>query len=347
MNRSKKIAQNVALLCGSVLFLFLILEVGARLTGVAEPAKLGPDFDRPARDYLPEPGRANPWLKGKRSREVFRLAIIGDSFTYSSHNRKEDGFPARLERLLNLNDDAPPVDVRVYAEPGYSTYQELAFLKKAIRQKSDLILLVVFLNDSEGPRDAEFKRWRKKIQPQLPSPQVAALLRRSHAATWLYQLGARYRSSRNARAYYREFLLDPQYKGWIRFEQAVRKFRESTDEASIPLVAAIFPAMGTLGPAYMHQLGHQRMGAVLDENGIPFLDLLTHFADKSPARMAAVPRLDNHPNEIGHRIAAEALLEWLLSEGHLDEVFRPNRAKNLPLSDWEKKVRRSRSPLAK
>ena len=46
------------------------------------------------------------------------------------------------------------------------------------------------------------------------------------------------------------------------------------------------------------------------EEGVPHLDLLDTFDGRDPSDLV-VGRFDAHPNEEGHRIAAEAILPWL------------------------------------
>ena len=46
----------------------------------------------------------------------------------------DDAYPARLERLLNLNEGTRPAQVRVYAASGTSTESQRGFVLRALRE---------------------------------------------------------------------------------------------------------------------------------------------------------------------------------------------------------------------
>jgi hypothetical protein len=45
--------------------------------------------------------------------------------------------------------------------------------------------------------------------------------------------------------------------------------------------------------------------------------------------MSTIPGIDGHPSEIGHRVAAQAILRWFEDEKLLPAEFIPNRGKDL------------------
>jgi len=311
-----------------------------RLLGVARPAELGPLFDRPPVFF-----RSQHRYTRQQMKNWFRIAVIGDSFTVGSGNQSDDAYPARLERLLNLNLEIVPAKVQTYAEPGLSTAEQLKFLRLALRIKPDLIVLGMFLNDTEEHGD-ELVRLREPLLPRIPKGWMLVATSHSHLLRLAYERFETARSQRAAIEYYRQ-IYDPEYSGWIRFRMALDEFKRRCDKAEVPLLAMVFPGIFQLEASkypFRHQ--HERLRWALEEAGIPYFDLLDSFLGRSELRLAAHPGIDGHPNEIGHRIAAEALLNHLLESGLIDASYRPRVGVAVSREKSLREVRRRRSPVA-
>src|SRR5207237_10295818 len=61
---------------------------------------------------------------------VFRVVVLGDSFTFGGKVQVEDTFPAALEREFRSADPSLPTEVLNLAVPGYNTEQEMLSLKE-------------------------------------------------------------------------------------------------------------------------------------------------------------------------------------------------------------------------
>ena len=297
------------------------LEAAFRLAGVGGPPALDATYDRSALRFAPDGSRRNPWARNEE--DVFRVAVIGDSFTNNFSNQWYDGYGQRLEHLLNLNEAARPVDLRVFAKNGTSTWQQRAFLDRALDWGAELVILGVFLNDAKPPGDQDIAS-RITLKPP---PWQLALLRRSRALAWIY---LRYENALNNWALQDQLdlLYSDENPGFKMYKKAVRYFARTTRKHDVGLVAAIWPNMFALGPHYPLELAHERLGQVLSDAGVPYIDLLEDFRMTSPVRMATVPGVDSHPSEIAHRVAATAIFHYLLEEGHVDGSFRPRPEKH-------------------
>ena len=73
--------------------------------------------------------------------------------------------------------------------------------------------------------------------------------------------------------------------------------------------------------------------------------MLDTFEDKSSLRLSAYPGIDVHPNEVGHRVGATAIFEFLLDDGHIDASYKPRFNRVGGKQYWLKRARRMRSPL--
>ncbi len=74
---------------------------------------------------------------------TFRIAVVGDSFSFAPYMQFTDAFPKKLEQMLNLNSTALRAEVLNYGVPGYSTSHEIAKVDEAISQGTDLIILQI------------------------------------------------------------------------------------------------------------------------------------------------------------------------------------------------------------
>ena len=337
-------ARRALLTLCSILLALVAAEAALRLFGLGGPAELGPFFDREEVHYL----RQDPWKDSRVwvNGPFFKLAVIGDSFTAGQGVSWMDSYPHRLQALMNLNAGTPPVALKVFAENGFNTAEELRFLQPALKWGADLIVLGVFLNDSEHGRDRKLTRMRTAMLPRVPKGGLRRLLRSFRLLELSYEKLDVRRRRRFGRAYASR-IYNPNYKGWRSFETALDAWSRRTSQAGVPLVAVLFPYLaGVEDERTYSRVGHQRIGGALEERGIVYLDLLEAFAGKSSLRMEAYPGVDGHPSEIGHRIAARAIFDFLLKQGVIDESFRPRSVqKDRDRDQWLRQLRRYRDTV--
>jgi hypothetical protein len=304
----------------------LLLEASLRLGGATRGSWHGPEFDRERYDWF---GRAAARSQPpETSGDELRIAVIGDSFTAGDGVGWLDAYPARLERLLNLNAGAPFVRVSVYAAKGASTWDELRLLRRALEDDPDIVLLGLFINDPEDRRDSRLEEWRRRLVPTPPRDWWATLTNRSAALRWVHYRFQKVRAAKAGRDYYR-YLFDADTRHWRRFRQALRRFSRETRRRGVTFCAVIFPGMVHLGAGYPNTYAHEQIARALTESEIRHLDLLPEFADKAPFRMSAIPGVDGHPSEIAHRIAARAILAWWIREDLLPAGVVPARGPDL------------------
>ena len=94
--------------------------------------------------------------------------------------------------------------------------------------------------------------------------------------------------------------------------------KAEADARNTPLFAVVFPLLDfPIDGGYPFKKLHEQILAMLSARGISALDLQSAFAGVDVRRLQLVPGRDSHPNEIGHRIAAEAIYRWLREQGGL------------------------------
>ena len=322
MGMLRTATQRLALVLFGLTLALLLAEGFLRLLGVGRPAELGPTFDRADVLFHPTARQEHPWTRDVE--DPFRIAVIGDSFTVGETNHWYDAYPARLERLLNLNDGVRPVEVQSYARKGSATLEQVRLLNESLRRGTDLVIVGIFLNDSEWYADPELVLFRERRMPRIPEGWKGALLRTSRALGWTFHRFELMRCAQERRAYMAH-IFDREYEGWRRFERALDLFVRGTDQANVPLVAVIFPTMAAL-ENYPDRAAHIQIAEALAYRGVPTLDLLDTFTGTSDARMAAFPGIDAHPSEIAHRVAADAIFRYLINAKHIDAGYQPQKA---------------------
>ena len=305
----------------AVLALALTAGVGEGVWRALEPAGdagsvMPRHFERSRFFYIPEPGREHPWASEPVG---LRVAVIGDSIALGAAVQPYDRYGQRLESLLNLNEGVPPARVTVHAIAGTSTFQQTRLLSDALAEGTDLVVLGICANDTEDwTRPEEFTAWRALAIPRATPPAI----RWSRLLSWAYQKKEAIRTASAHRDYYRR-LYDPEYSGWVRFNRGLDSFADACRNANVDLVAMVFPLLSwdLEQKTYPFDFLRQAVLSALEARDIPTLDLWEHYQGMEPVRLEAIPRIDGHPNEIGHRIAAEALYRFLLDEEIIDPAY--------------------------
>jgi lysophospholipase L1-like esterase len=84
-------------------------------------------------------------------------------------------------------------------------------------------------------------------------------------------------------------------------------------ENNSQLRLVIFPFLHNLGDDYPFKKAHSQISEACREMEIPTFDLLPVLSKRRPTELT-VNRLDAHPNELAHELAAEAIEQELLKD---------------------------------
>lgn len=292
----------------------LVAEVGFRIVS-KPPAKWN---DRPKHYYQPEGAKflTDRDYAEKKPKDTVRVAVVGDSFSFAPYMQYDDAFPKRLERWLNLNRSQPHVEVMNMGVPRYSTTHEVEVVKRAIAMQSDLIILQITLNDPE------IKPYRPTALIVEQKAEPAGIYKYSKLAAFVKARLGFTKSHQEYREYFFDLFDNP--KTWNNFETPIRQIKKLSADAKIPLVAVVFPLFGyPVGEGYPFYRIHDKIAGLLKDVGIDSLDITNAYLNQPLDRLQVIPIEDRHPNEIGHRIAAEEILEWLKSQKRLPEGVFP------------------------
>ena len=171
--RLRSLGQGLALAAAGAAMAVILAEVGLRLfypqALLHDPDAFLPDPDLEARlkpgftDRVVTTEFASTWRinedgyrgprAGERGPAAFRIAALGDSFTFGYGVEEEDAWPRRLEATLDEGrSPSARVEVANLGVGGYGTFHEVAWLER-IEQKVRPDLAVVEFYVGNDPAD--------------------------------------------------------------------------------------------------------------------------------------------------------------------------------------------------
>lgn len=225
---------------------------------------------------------------------TFRIAVLGDSIVWGHGLELEDTFPKQLERLLSEREDRK-VEVLNFGVSGYSTQQEVELYRvKSSRFHPDLVLVGYCLNDYEES-SVEGQAFRHLYYDVFThSYSLEQVQRLAHGV-----LGILFDRPSS----------DPEKQFDV--HQQFELLRSYCGDKRI--VVVIFPGLIDFR-RYPMMDQHERVVDALKGVDCEILDLLVPFS-RFEAEALQLNHLDlTHPNALGNRIAAEALVDLLFRE---------------------------------
>ncbi|PYQ14309.1 MAG: hypothetical protein DMF80_12660 [Acidobacteria bacterium] len=239
----------------------------------------------------------------EKSGSVVRIAALGDSYTFGFGVAARQTWPRILERLLDQGGSGRRFEVLNFGVGGYSTHDEAVVLRyRALAWRPDIVVIGYVLNDPEDepiqPLHSYYQdtRWWQRFE----------VLRLVAKADWQWRV-RRYGDG----DYIRSLYGDP--RKWKNVVDAFASIRQVTRAAGIQVVVVIFPLTTVDEWAqYRYADIHQKVARTAAAAGFEVLDLLPVFARHPPSDVRLADS-DAHPNELGHRLAAEATAARLLA----------------------------------
>jgi hypothetical protein len=301
---------EIALLLASVAAALLVAEGAARLFGAQDatsgyaPLRTGRRERQPINSLgYRDLERVQPKPAGVR-----RLVCLGDSFTWGVGVLFDDAWPQRVERTLSRTRGERWEAVNL-AEPGMNAVEETSRLEsEGFGYGPDVVVMAWVLNDSEDEDAAEARRARDWAEDQGREPGAldafasrSALLRlvrtRLHATV----------ENRRRISGYRSMYADG-YAGWTKARQALVTMGGLCRARGVPFVVVIFPLFANpLDERYPFAELHAKVAQAAGEAGAKVVDLLPYYRTVDWRLLVVDGAADEHPNEIAHRIAAQAI----------------------------------------
>lgn len=273
-----------------------------------------------------------------------RIVVLGDSIVFAVQVEHHETFCELLEARLNARGDGTRYRVLNAGVQGYGPIEALRFLERvAIGFEPDLVLFVSFVaNDSVEAFDRTRQLERSRSLPGHLRDEADRHLRRTVRRSMVLQILAqrfrllreRFRPAgpavpdRRLHAYSTP-ASDEILEGFRLAADAVRDMAELATSRGASTAIALVPARFQLDPAEYARMrdvvapaGYQleidgasrRFAEAYGRLGLPMIDLLDAFRRSDrPDRIFF--RQTVHLTPYGHRVAADALAEFLTRHG--------------------------------
>lgn len=267
----------------------------------------------------------------EKPRDVFRIAMLGDSVTYGTGVDAEDSLPAVVERELAVLVPGRRIEVVNCGIPATNTGQQVAHLVwRVLDYAPDLVVITTTIVDASGygvpPRTDAERTWQFALADRLgltsavweerdlplatPAQRRTMALRRHSALADLVasRLYGALRSSGDTDGYRRDWAEDA--PGWTFVRQHLRRAKLLSAKHDFELVVTHYPALEQLGD-YPFAGEVARLDAFCREQGIPFHSLLEPLRGLDATALRAHAH-DRHPGPTAHRLVGRYLAEQLL-----------------------------------
>lgn len=238
--------------------------------------------------------------------KTVRVVVIGDSFTFGSGVRNEHTFPSAMQAYFSEHESKQDIEVLNLGAGRYNTVNEVSLLfHKGIKFDPDIVLICFFLNDTNAGGTAKaFSTW-------VPENQLPIWRRYSRLADIVATRFERQRASEALVEKYIDSFRDDA-PGWIQSRKALASAKKLSEDRGFKLVLTIYPVLWSLSGDYSFAGIHGTITDYAAGLGIPVLDLQPIFNGYDGPELWAHPN-NQHPNAEAHRIAGNALAEYLLS----------------------------------
>lgn len=263
----------------------------------------------------------------KKPPSIKRIVILGDSFAWGYNVKLEDSFPKVLEKALGEKFQVLSLSVL-----GYSTDQELILLKQeGLRYEPDIVILALFLNDvfDNGNIATDGFRYPKPYfsidrdglnLKNIPVPYLKNRMRSvEFIKSRIYKLRAILWTPPMHRRYAWLNVLEPRYRGskdWQITFALLSYMNYLCQRNNIKFMIAVVPLEVQIADKNT-RLPQYILAGFGEKIGIPVLDFLSIFEMHNDKQLYFSNEL--HWNSTGHRIAAEAIKDFLLTKDWLSE----------------------------
>jgi hypothetical protein len=303
------VAEASLLLLGFIAGL-LSLEALVRVASPSPLRRSGYSIVRGGASFRPEnsAGYRDFEHPKKKPPGVHRAVFVGDSFTYGAGVLFEDAFPRRVARGLTT-DRNEPWEAVVLAIPGIDTEREAAIVREeAFAYEPDLLFVAYVLNDAFG-READEQRRAVAWQEEQKGAQGPPRWWRRSALLSLVKDRLDATTQNRARIRNYRALYQDDHPGYRSVLRGMKEIATLAQEHRVPLIVAVFPLFGNpMDRGYPFEAVHQKLASDFRSLPIMYLDLLPFYRGLDWKLLVVEGGADEHPNEIAHRIAAEALL---------------------------------------
>ncbi|OGG27368.1 hypothetical protein A2960_00180 [Candidatus Gottesmanbacteria bacterium RIFCSPLOWO2_01_FULL_39_12b] len=248
---------------------------------------------------------------------VKRFIFLGDSFTFGEGVYDEDTYPEKFSKFIGEKKifGSEEIEAINLGVGGYNTQQEWTLLKNYADQlKPDYIVIGYVLNDAEPylftpMGEGMVRKNRENTIPENLSTIIEApfLIKISRLNKLIWQTYQKNKRTQQLTTYYLSLYEDDQLD-WISTKKIIAEIGKYSQTQKIPMIIVIFPILYRLDQYYPFNVIHDKLHQLFKQNNLTYIDLLPLFLGKKDQDLWVHPT-DQHPNELVHEVAAQALVK--------------------------------------
>lgn len=249
---------------------------------------------------------------GSKAPGTFRIAFIGDSYTFGRGVEFPRIFSERTPELLQKDRPGTTIEALNFGHPGFNSHRELEALKAVVLpHEPDILVLAFVLNDFSGA--AETLKFEKKVQSlRTRYSPLGKLHRYSRLAAFLdWGIFQAFSGIGRVQLEYLNGLFDPRKNRDLPEEQAALEemIRIIGEHKGIVLFLPYFVRDEEKQDFYIK--GKTLVGGFCRTLGVPFVEILPLLRSRAYSRWWVSP-VDHHPNADAHAIIARAAADAIL-----------------------------------
>lgn len=259
----------------------------ARLMGVEVSTNSGGQRDREFAQPKPE--------------GTTRIVMLGDSLTFGWGVAQESTVSKRLEALLGDEASETRYEVVNAGVGNYNAAMSSHWMRaRGMALEPDLVVFNYSFNDAE-------------VTPRRAGGGLA-----EWSYAWIYfagrfgEVARRVVGGQDWQAYYDGLYADDA-PGWRDAQEQIRLLAQFCEQQGLPLVLVNYPELHQLDPYPLASVS-ERVRALADSLGLPYLDLLDSVRGEAPETLWVTPG-DPHPNARADELMAGAILGFLRETG--------------------------------
>ncbi len=249
---------------------------------------------------------------------VYRIAFLGDSFTFGQGIREEERMSNLLERKLKMRTSS--IEVLNFGNPGHNTADEVKVLQTDVLPEvaPDFVLLQWYVNDLECrlPQSPATEGGYRKIGGDLLNEFKQKMLNVSVTYFLLTDVVHRMRDMmevNHAGEMYSR-VGDPESLDSQKAEQAMIEFIRTARASNVPVGVVLVPHLSPLEDGeYPFMYLHKQVLGLCEREGIACVDLFPvmepYLKNGTSHLKLWVNRFDSHMGPFANELAVNRLLE--------------------------------------
>jgi len=337
--KKKELFKNLTLLLGSIIIFLFCTEILMRifsekppitdkglyiyLNNSVLPYKLKPNYKGLILDkeiYINSNGFRDKDYTYKKPSNTFRIAVIGDSFTFGWGVEQDETYPEILEQKLNvMKPNNLKYEVLNFGFPNGNTIQEVEILKtKVLDYSPDLVIIGFYYNDIEGiakknkssetknmftviynldqflsEKSRFFSYLKFKLQNTKP---IVSIFHKTSTVPYVLNL------------------FEENSTIFVAFKASLQKIGDLTRENNISVLLVVHPLLTNVNNPYPLSEIHRKVRNLAEDEGFSVLDILDYLDGRIRSELRLKTMYDWHPNFIYYNITANAIYETLIKE---------------------------------